>query len=89
MICVGASSYANMAQAYDYFRPLVNDCMDTPENEASEQRLIQAGEVHETVTRVLLKTRVLENGRTEAVYKGDKPRAVAAGSKKKRKSKGV
>lgn len=82
-ICVGASSYANMARAYDYFRPLVNDSMDTPENEAAEARIIQAGQVHESVKRVLLKCKVLDDGRIEAVYKGDKP--AAPGSKKRKR----
>jgi hypothetical protein len=72
-ICVGASSFENMARAYAYFRPLVNDCLNTPENEAAELNLIRQGAADEDVTRVLLNYAVREDGLIEAVYKGDKP----------------
>jgi hypothetical protein len=72
-ICVGASSFENMARAYAYFRPLVNDCLNTPENEAAELNLIRQGAADEDVTRVLLNYAVREDGQIEAVYKGDKP----------------
>jgi TATA-box binding protein (TBP) (component of TFIID and TFIIIB) len=84
-ICVGASSYENMARAYAYFRPLVNDCMNTPENEASEQRMIEAGAVDENVMGVLLNYKVRDDGRIEAVYKGDKVAKAKATRKQKRR----
>lgn len=72
-ICVGASSFADMAAAYDYFQPIVNDCLNTPENEAAELELIRRGAADENVARVLLNFVVGEGGRITPVYKGDKP----------------
>lgn len=44
-VCVGTSSFDNLAATYDYFQPLLERCINTPENLAAEAELVRRGAI--------------------------------------------